>query len=91
MSGWWTAPLLIFAGITGPGGYWLLDPTTVGAMPHTLYFVALALVLLALGILSIAAVLGFLWAVEHIIDRLAALDTDIDALRSVPRRDEVAA
>lgn len=91
MSGWWAAPLLIFAGITGPGGYWLLDPTAVDAMPHPLYFGALGLVLLALGILAIAAVLGFLRVVEHIIDTLAAINTDIDTLRALPRRDEVTA
>lgn len=65
---WWTCPLLIFAGITGPGGYWLVldDPSVITVIPPVLYLGLLAVVLTALGILAGAAVLAALWAFDQL-------------------------
>ena len=66
---WWTCPLLVFAGITGPGGYWLVldaDPGVVADMPPTLYLAILGVVLAALAVLAGAAVLAGLWVIDQI-------------------------
>lgn len=91
MTAWWMSPLLIFAGITGPGGYWILDPTAVNAMPHALYYALLGLVLLALGILAIATILAVLWVIDEAVEKLALINGDVAALQALPARDEATA
>jgi hypothetical protein len=94
---WWTTPVLIFSGITGPGGwrYLLDDPALMTVMPAPLYFALLAVVLVALGICAGAAVLAVLWAFDQTVEvwaeKQAQLDADIAALQALPRRDEVSA
>ncbi|MCG7592442.1 hypothetical protein [Mycobacterium sp. PSTR-4-N] len=93
---WWTAPLLIFSGITGPGGWNILgdNPELVTTMPIPLYLALLGIVFTALGVLAVASVLTFLYAIDHVLetwrDANARIDAELAAVSlAFPLKDEV--
>lgn len=58
---WWpTMPLLLFAGLVGPG----VDPAVLAFMPTWLMVIIAAAYTLSWAVLAIAAGIGVLWALD---------------------------